>query len=126
MSSIHVTRALEVGRQTLLAAGKVHNSLFPNWRQRAFRRHLGRFIVALQEIPQTEAGVLTSQDIAHVSTIVDQLVTEADAFISARYDATTAEVGEDELGWSQGAAAAANGPLGVVEIQLGRHADQVH
>lgn len=97
MSSIHVTRALEVGRQTLLAAGKVHNSLFPNWRQRAFRRHLGRFIVALQEIPQTEAGVLTSQDIAHVSTIVDQLVTEADAFISARYDATTAEVEQDRF-----------------------------
>lgn len=97
MSAPNVTRAIEIGRQAQVAAGKVRNSLLPNWRQRAFRRQLGRFIVALQEIPQTEAGVLTAKELSELNAIVERVVTEADAFIAARFDATTAEVEQDRF-----------------------------
>ncbi len=97
MPSPHLQRAVDVGRHAQAAAAKVRNSLFPHWRQRSFRRHLGRFIVALQEIPQAEAMALPTADIHALSDIVDGVVAEAEAFMSERHDATTKEIEQDRF-----------------------------
>jgi len=97
MASHQLQLAMEVGRQARLAATKVRNSLVPHWRQRAFRRHLGRFIVSLQAIPQAEAAQLTSADIRDLNTLISSVVAEAEAFMSERHDATTKEVEQDRF-----------------------------
>jgi len=97
MSSQHFAQAIGVGRQAHVAAARVRNSLFPAWRQRKFRRHLGRFIVALQHVPQTEAAVLSVADIRALTDIVNQLVVEAEAFMAERPESTTKEVEQDRF-----------------------------
>lgn len=97
MSSDQFPRAVDAGRQARLAAAKVQNALFPGWRQRRFRRQLGRFIVALQSIQQTEASRLTAADISTLSGIVNGVVLEAEGFMAERHDATTAEVEQDRF-----------------------------
>lgn len=97
MAAPHFLNAINVGRHARSAAAKVSHSLFPRWRQRHFRRHLGRFIVALQQIPQAEAVTLTTADIAALNKVVDGVVSEAEAFMSERHDATTAEVEQDRF-----------------------------
>ena len=97
MSSQHFDNAINVGHQTLLAASKVRNSLFPSWRQRTFRRHLGRFIVALERIPQMEAEVLDGARIGSLNELIDALVDQAEAFMADRHDATTAEIEQDRF-----------------------------
>jgi hypothetical protein len=93
----HLEHAIDVGRKTRIAATKVRNSLFPRWRQRAFRRHLGRFIVALQQVPQTEAAQLTAADLAELNQLNDSLVAEAERFIAERHESTTAQVEQDRF-----------------------------
>jgi hypothetical protein len=90
-------RAIDSGRQARAAAAKVRNALFPGWRQRRFRRQLGRFIVALQSVPQSEAGRLTAADISTLTGIVNGVVLEAEGFMAERHDATTAEVEQDRF-----------------------------
>lgn len=90
-------RAIDTGRHARTAAAKVRNALFPGWRQRRFRRHLGRFIVALQSVPQSEAGRLTAADISTLTGIVNGVVLEAEGFMAERHDATTAEVEQDRF-----------------------------
>jgi hypothetical protein len=97
MSSHHFETAIDVGRQTRSAAGKVRNSLFPGWRQRGFRRQLGRFIIALEQVPQREAETLTADQIRTLNGVVDSVVAEAEAFMAERHDATTAEVEQDRF-----------------------------
>ena len=89
--------AIAVGRRTRRAAGAVGDSFFPRWRQRAFRRHLGRFIVALQNVPQREAETLTRANLSALSSVVDGIVTEADAFMAEHHDVTTAVVEQDRF-----------------------------
>jgi hypothetical protein len=97
MASQYLEHAMEVGRQSHIAATKVRHSMFPKWRQRAFRRHLGRFIVALQQIPQSEAAQLTAADFRALHDIVDSLVAEAEQFIAERHESTTAQVEQDRF-----------------------------
>ncbi len=97
MSSQHFARAIEVGHQAHRAAAKVSKSLFPGWRQRGFRRHLGRFIVALEQVPQNEAAALSAGDITALITLVNGVVGEAEAFMAERHDSTTAEVEQDRF-----------------------------
>lgn len=97
MSSHYFEAAIDVGRQTRTAAGKVRNSLFPGWRQRGFRRKLGRFIAALEEVPQAEAARLTADDIRALNGLVNSVVAEAEGFMAERHDATTAEVEQDRF-----------------------------
>lgn len=97
MSSHHFEMAMDVGRQTRTAAGKVRNSLFPGWRQRGFRRQLGRFIVALEHVSQHEAAHLKADQIRTLNGVVDSVVAEAEAFMAERHDATTAEVEQDRF-----------------------------
>lgn len=97
MSSPHLQHAIDTGRQTRNAATRVRNSLFPAWRQRSFRRHLGRLIVALEQVPQHEAAHLTPDDIRTLGGIVNNVIAEAEGFMSERHDATLAEVEQDRF-----------------------------
>lgn len=97
MGSQRFQHAIDVGRGARTAATKVGTSLFPAWRQRAFRRQLGRFIAALQSVPQDEAAHLTPDDIREVMSVVDGVVADAEAFMSQRHDATTKEVEQDRF-----------------------------
>ena len=97
MSSHHLQNAIDAGRQARNAATRVRNSLFPGWRQRGFRRHLGRFIVALEQVPQSEAGRLTVEDLRTLNDLVNSVVTEAEGFMTGRHDATLAEVEQDRF-----------------------------
>ena len=97
MTSHRFQDAIDIGRQSRHAATKVRNSLFPRWRQRRFRRHLGRFIVALEHVPQDEAARLTSADIGELARVIDAVVAEAEAFMAERHDSTTAEVEQDRF-----------------------------
>ena len=97
MSSDQFPRAIDAGRQTRTAAAKVRNALFPKWRQRRFRRQLGRFIVALQSIQQTEASRLSAADISTLTGIVNGVVLETEGFLSDHHDSTTAEVEQDRF-----------------------------
>jgi hypothetical protein len=97
MSSQRFQHAIDVGRGARTAATKVRNSLFPVWRQRAFRHHLGRFIVSLQAVPQEEAAQLTPADIREITSVVDGVVAEAEAFMSERHNATIKEVEQDRF-----------------------------
>lgn len=97
MTSHRFQDAIDIGRQSRHAAAKVRNSLFPGWRQRGFRRHLGRFIVALEHVPQDEAARLTSADIGELTSVIDAVVAEAEAFMAERHDSTTAEVEQDRF-----------------------------
>lgn len=97
MASHQLQLAMDVGRRARIAAEKVRNSLVPGWRQRAFRRHLGRFIASLQQIPQSEAAQLTTDDIRHLNALVSSVIAEAEVFMSDRHDATTKEVEQDRF-----------------------------
>lgn len=97
MSSHRFQHAIDLGLSARIAATKVPNSIFPVWRQRAFRRQLGRFIGALQAVPQEEAGQLTADDIREITSVVDGVVSEAEAFMSQRHNATTKEVEQDRF-----------------------------
>lgn len=97
MSSRQFDVAIGVGHQARAAAGKVRNSLFPAWRQRSFRRHLGRFIVALQQVPQSEAAQLTTENITTLSELVGHVVVAAEAFMADRHLSTTKEVEQDRF-----------------------------
>ena len=89
--------AIDVGRQARAAADKVRHSLFPVWRQRAFRRHLGRFIVALEQIPQDEAAALSTDNIVELQRVVNGLVDAAEAFMAEHHDVTTKEIEQDRF-----------------------------
>jgi len=97
MSSSHFEHAIDTGRQTRHAAAKVRNSLLRGWRQRTFRRHLGRFIIALEQVPQSEAARLTTDDIRLLNGVVTSVVTEAEAFMAARKNLTLAAVEQDRF-----------------------------
>jgi hypothetical protein len=97
MASHQLQLAIDAGRQARLAATRVRNSLFPHWRQRAFRRHLGRFILGLQAIPQAEAARLTPTDLRDLNALISSVVAEAEAFMSEHHDATTKEVEQDRF-----------------------------
>lgn len=97
MSSPQFDHAIDVGRQARAAAARVRNSLFPAWRQRSFRRHLGRFIVALQQVPQSEAEVLTAEGLGTLNEIVNSVIVEAEAFMAERHESTMKEVEQDRF-----------------------------
>jgi hypothetical protein len=97
MRSHQFQLAIDVGRRARSAASRVSNSLFPRWRQRTFRRHLGRFIVALQQVPQVEASRLSPEDISTLNAVIDDVVAEAEAFMADRHDATTKEIEQDRF-----------------------------
>jgi len=97
MSSHRFQSAIAIGRSARAAAAKVPDSIFPAWRQRAFRRQLGRFIAALQAVPQEEAGRLKPDDIREITSVVDGVVAAAEVFMSERHDATTKEVEQDRF-----------------------------
>ncbi len=97
MSSQRFAQAIGVGRQAHVASTKVSHSLFPSWRQRNFRRHLGRFIVALQQVPQSEAATLSAADIRSLTDMVNQVIAEAETFMAERPESTTKEVEQDRF-----------------------------
>lgn len=97
MSSPQFDHAIDVGRQSRAAATRVRNSLFPAWRQRSFRRHLGRFIVALQQVSQAEAERLTSDGLRTLNDIVSSVIAEAEAFMAERHESTMKEVEQDRF-----------------------------
>ena len=97
MSSSHLQHAIDAGRRTQNAATRVRHSLFPGWRQRTFRRQLGRFIVALEQVPQHEASRLTPDDLRTLNGIVNSVIAEAEAFMDERHDSTLAEVEQDRF-----------------------------
>lgn len=97
MSSHHFGHAIDVGRQARVAAAKVRNSLFPGWRQRGFRRALGRFIVALEQVPQREAAALSTDDLRELNTVINGVIAEAEVFMAERHDSTTAEIEQDRF-----------------------------
>lgn len=97
MSSHRFQHAIDVGRKAQIAASKVPNSLFPVWRQRAFRRQLGRFIVSLQAVPQHEAAKLSAESVAELNAVVEGVVAGAEVFMAERHDSTTSEIEQDRF-----------------------------
>lgn len=97
MSSQHFQHVIDIGRGARIAATKVRNSLFPGWRQRRFRRHLGRFIVALEHMPQREAATLSAVDLSTLGDLINNVIAGAETFMAEHHDSTTSEIGQDRF-----------------------------